>query len=51
MDDELESRFRAAARKKFGDKKGNLKEAIKESVEMWLAANEPLLDKKNVQVR
>ncbi len=51
MDDDLERRFRATARKKFGDKKGSLKEAIKEAVEMWIAATEPLLDEKNVHVR
>lgn len=51
MDDDLEFRFRAVARKKFGDKKGSLKEAIKEAAEMWLAVNEPLLDEKNVHVR
>ncbi len=49
MDDDLETRFRAAARKKFGDKKGTLKKAIKESVEMWIAAQKMLQREKNIQ--
>lgn len=51
IDDKLEAEFREAARNKFGDKKGSLKKAFKEAVEMWIAATEPLLDEKNVQVR
>ncbi len=51
IDDKLEAEFREAARKKFGDKKGSLKKAFKEAVEMWIAANKPLQDEKNIQVR
>jgi hypothetical protein len=47
IDDKLEADFRETARAKFGDKKGSLKEAFEEAVKMWLAANKPLLDKKN----
>ncbi len=50
IDDELEGEFREAARKKFGDKQGSLKKAFEEAVEMWIAANKPLLDEKNIQV-
>jgi len=36
IDNELEAKLRAAARKKFGDKKGSLKKAFEEAVEMWV---------------
>jgi len=36
MPDELEERFRKAAMKKFGMKKGNLSDAAVEAIELWL---------------
>jgi len=36
IDDNLERRFKEAARKKFGDKKGALKFAFEEAVRDWL---------------
>jgi len=36
IDDDLERRFKEAARKKFGDKKGALKFAFEEAVRDWL---------------
>lgn len=41
IDDELEAKLRAAARKKFGDKKGSLKKAFEEAVKMWIEKNPP----------
>jgi len=35
IDDALEKRFRECARKKFGDKKGSLKEAFEEAAKDW----------------
>ena len=49
IDDDLEAQFRAAARKKFGDKQGSLKKAFEEAVKMWLAAQKMLQREKNVQ--
>ena len=36
IDNELEAKLRAAARKKFGDKKGSLKKAFEEAVQLWI---------------
>lgn len=40
VSDELDQRFRDAVYKSKGMKRGNLKEAIKEAIEMWISAQE-----------
>lgn len=36
MDSALERKVRAAARAKFGDRKGKYKKAVEEALEVWL---------------
>lgn len=38
--DELDQRFRDAIYKSRGMKRGNIKNAIKEAIEMWISAQE-----------
>jgi hypothetical protein len=39
IDDELDTKFRAAIAKTLGYKKGNIKIAIKQAIELWIDQN------------
>lgn len=51
LPDDLEQHFREAVFKRFGMKKGNISEALKEAVELWIKKVESEVQTPKIRVR
>ncbi len=51
LPDDLEQKFREAVFKRFGMKKGNISEALKEAVDLWIKKVESDLQAPRIKVK